>query len=177
MQIGWILTTGEFTTIQNMQISPWQPSWICKLADFLTSAEKSIRGCMAILPNLIDSKNEISATKKVFISRITPKIFSAHLWGLSLSQTWNKSMKGFKALESDIGFWRPSWILLEKTEKHKKNYQANSPGPVCIPQIFGNNPGRGFWARAETKCGSLCKVNKSPPPHSILLPSDPLAVS
>ena len=52
-----------------------------------------------------------------------------------------------EALESDIGFWRPSW----KTQK--KNYQANPPGPVCILQIFGNNPSRGFRVRAETKSG------------------------
>ena len=25
-----------------------------------------------------------------------------------------------QALESDIGFWRPSWILLEKLENEKK---------------------------------------------------------
>ena len=28
----------------NMQISPWRPSWICKLADFRTQAGQSIRG-------------------------------------------------------------------------------------------------------------------------------------
>ena len=56
-----------------------------------------------------------------------------------------------QALESDIGFWRPSWILLKKL---KKNYQANSLGPVCILQIFGNNPRRGFQVTAETKCGN-----------------------
>ena len=43
--------------------------------------------------------------------------------------------------------------FVEETEKRKKNYQANSPGPVCMLQIFGNNPSKGFLVRAETKCG------------------------
>ena len=58
-----------------------------------------------------------------------------------------------QALGSDIGFWRPSLILLKKLKNAKKNYQANSPGPICILQIFGNNPSRGFQVRAETKRG------------------------
>ena len=42
--------------------------------------------------------------------------------------------------------------FVEETEQRKKIiYQANSPGPVCILQIFGNNPSRGFRVRAETK--------------------------
>ena len=28
-----------------------------------------------------------------------------------------------QALESDIGFWRPSWILLEKLKNAKKIYR------------------------------------------------------
>ena len=44
--------------------------------------------------------------------------------------------------------------FVEKTEKRKKKiYQANSPGPVCILQIFGNNPSRGLRVRAETSGG------------------------
>ena len=59
-----------------------------------------------------------------------------------------------QALACAIGFWRPSWILLKKNWKtQKKNYQANFPGPVCILQIFGNNPSRGFRVRAETSGG------------------------
>ena len=62
-----------------------------------------------------------------------------------------------QALACAIGFWRPFWILLKKLKKRKKNknYQANSPGPVsvCILQIFGNNPSRGFRVRAETNGG------------------------
>ena len=33
-----------------------------------------------------------------------------------------------QALESDIRFWRPSWILLKKLKNAKKNYRANSLG-------------------------------------------------
>ena len=59
-----------------------------------------------------------------------------------------------QAPESDIGFWRQSWILLKKLKNEKKKiYQANSPGPVCILKIFGNNPSRSFRVRAETKRG------------------------
>ena len=47
-----------------------------------------------------------------------------------------------QALESDIGFWQPSWILLE-AEKRPKKLPANSLGPICILQIFRNNPIRG----------------------------------
>ena len=46
-----------------------------------------------------------------------------------------------QALESGIGFWRPSWI-----KKRKKR-------PICVLQIFGNNPSKGFRVRAQTKCG------------------------
>ena len=74
-----------------------------------------------------------------------------------------------QALACAIGFWWPSWILLKKLRNAKKNYQTNFPGPVCILQIFGNNPSRGFRVRAETcggGAGGLGKKNKSPPPHS-----------
>ena len=50
-----------------------------------------------------------------------------------------------QALESDIEFWRPSWILLRKLKNAKKNYRANFLGPICILQIFRNNPSRGVW--------------------------------
>ena len=56
-----------------------------------------------------------------------------------------------QALACAIGFWRP-----------KKNYQGNSPGPVCILQIFGNSLSMGFRVRAETKCLST----SAPPPQS-----------
>ena len=43
--------------------------------------------------------------------------------------------------------------FVDETEKmQQKNYQANSPGPIGIMQIFGNNLRRGFRVRAETKC-------------------------
>ena len=41
-----------------------------------------------------------------------------------------------QALESDIGFWRPSWILLKKLKNAKQNYRANSLGQICILQSF-----------------------------------------
>ena len=50
--------------------------------------------------------------------------------------------KAVQALESDIGFWRPSWILLKKL---KKITRANFLGPICILQIFRNDPSRGVW--------------------------------
>ena len=43
------------------------------------------------------------------------------------------------ALESDIGFWQTSWILLKKLKNAKKIYRTNSIGPTCILQIFRNN--------------------------------------
>ena len=44
--------------------------------------------------------------------------------------------------------------FVKETEKHtKKNYQTNSPGPVCILQIFGNNLSEGFRVKAETSGG------------------------
>ena len=62
--------------------------------------------------------------------------------------------KAVQGVACAIGFWRPSWILLKKLENAKKKiHQANSPGPVCILQIFGNNPSRGFRVRAETSGG------------------------
>ena len=58
-----------------------------------------------------------------------------------------------RALACALGFWRPSLILLKKLKNAKKNHQTNSPGPVCILQIFGNNPSRGFRVKAETSGG------------------------
>ena len=40
-----------------------------------------------------------------------------------------------QALESDIGFWRPSWILLKKLKNAKKFYREHSLGLICILQI------------------------------------------
>ena len=66
--------------------------------------------------------------------------------------------KAVQALACAIGFWRPSLILLKKMENAKENHQANSPGPVCILQIFGNNPSRGFRVRAETSGGGMYRL-------------------
>ena len=43
-----------------------------------------------------------------------------------------------QTLESDIGFWRPSWILIKEVKKRKKKLRANSLGPICILQILEN---------------------------------------
>ena len=53
--------------------------------------------------------------------------------------------KAVQALESDIGFWRPLWILLKKLKNAEKFYRANFLGPTFILQIFRNNPSRGVW--------------------------------
>ena len=50
-----------------------------------------------------------------------------------------------ETLESGIGFWWPSWILLKKLKNAKKNYRENFLGPICILEIFRNNPSRGVW--------------------------------
>ena len=50
-----------------------------------------------------------------------------------------------QALESDIGFWRPSWILLKKLKNDKKNLQGIFPGSICILEIIINNPSRDVW--------------------------------
>ena len=46
-----------------------------------------------------------------------------------------------QALACAIGFWRPSWILLKKLKNTEKNFL----GPICILQIFRNNPIRAGW--------------------------------
>ena len=35
--------------------------------------------------------------------------------------------KAVQALESDIGFWGPSWILLKKLKNDEKNLQGKLP--------------------------------------------------
>ena len=59
--------------------------------------------------------------------------------------------KAVQALESDIEFWRPSWILLKKLK--------NFLGPICILQIFRNNPSRGVWL--YFKILMMAKVSKT----------------
>ena len=50
-----------------------------------------------------------------------------------------------QAPESDIGFWRPYWILLKKLKNVNKIYRENPLGPICILQIFWNNLSRGVY--------------------------------
>ena len=53
--------------------------------------------------------------------------------------------KAIQALESDIGLWWPSWILLKKLKNAKKKLPGTFPRPVYILQIFGNkSSARGF---------------------------------
>ena len=104
------------------------------------------------------SKTEISAKimkrkkSKFLLSESNQKLISTRPGqGLSIKPNRKQNHEAVQALKSDIGFWRPSLSLLKKLKKEKNNYQANSPGPICILQIFGNNPSRGFRVRAETK--------------------------
>ena len=101
------------------------------------------------------SKTEISAKimkrkkLKFLLSESNQKLVSTRPGqGLSIKPNQKQNHEAVQALKSDIGFWRPSLSLLKKLKKEKK---ANSPGPICILQIFGNNPSRGFRVRAETK--------------------------
>ena len=64
-----------------------------------------------------------------------------------------------QALESDIGFWRPSWILLKKLKNVKKIYRENSLGPICILQIFKNNLSRGV--KLYYQILMIAKMNKT----------------
>ena len=41
-------------------------------------------------------------------------------WGYSFEPNMKQIHKAVQALESDIGFWRPSWILLKKLKNAKK---------------------------------------------------------
>ena len=74
---------------------------------------------------------------KGFIIGITPKN-NQDMCRVSLSfkPDTKQIRETVQALEKDIGFWRPSWLLFKKLKNAKKNYQANSEGPVCILQIF-----------------------------------------
>ena len=116
------------------------------------------------------SKTEISAKilkskKKVFIIGITPKIISTCAgWGLSFKPNIKQIHEAVQALESDIGFWLPSWILLKKAEK---NYRANSLEPIYLLQIFRNNPSRGVWLYYQILI--MAKMSKSEISSKILL--------
>ena len=90
---------------------------------------------MAILPNFDDGQNEPNWS--LFYQNHTTNL-SAHGQGKVVP------LNRHKILEAILNF----------VEKNEKKFQANSPGPVCILQIFWNNPSREFQVRAETKCGS-----------------------
>ena len=50
--------------------------------------------------------------------------------------------KATQALESDIGFWRPSWILLKRLKNVENNLQGKFPR---ANMHTANNPSRGVW--------------------------------
>ena len=63
----------------------------------------------------------------------------------------NKNMKQIheagQALGSDLGFWRPSCILLKTLKQGRKEI---TKGQYAYCKIFRNNPSRGLRVRAET---------------------------
>ena len=79
------------------------------------------------------NKTEISAKilKRekiiVFNIRITPKTNHHMCKCLSLQPNMKQIHKAVQVLESYIGFWRPSWILLKKLENAEKNLQGEFP--------------------------------------------------
>ena len=67
--------------------------------------------------------------------------------------------KSVQALESDIGFWLPSWILLQKLKNAEKILQGKFLGPICRLQIFRNNLSRGVWLYYRTLM--MAKMSKT----------------
>ena len=74
-----------------------------------------------------------------------------------------------QALESDIGFWRPSQILLKKLKNAKKNITRQIPQgqyayckylEIIQAGVFEWEP------KQNAVAGWFSKNNKSPPPHS-----------
>ena len=47
--------------------------------------------------------------------------------GYSFEPNMKQIHKAVQALESDIGFWRPSWILLKKLKKRQKKITGQIP--------------------------------------------------
>ena len=47
--------------------------------------------------------------------------------GLSIKLNMKQIHKAVQALESDIGFWRPSWILFNKLNNAEKILQGKFP--------------------------------------------------
>ena len=86
------------------------------------------------ISKILKQKKKISESHQHTQAHIQSKVFS-------LKPSMKKIHEAVQALESDTGFCQPSswsWILLKKL---KKNYhRANSTGPICILQIFRNNP-------------------------------------
>ena len=66
-----------------------------------------------------------------------------------------------QALESDIEFLAAILDTVEKAEKRKKNYRANFLGPICILEIFRNNPSRGVWLYMYYQILMMAKMSKT----------------
>ena len=65
-----------------------------------------------------------------------------------------------QALERDIGFWRPSWILLKMLKNDgNKIYRANFLGTICILEIFRNNASKDVWLYYQSLV--MVKVGKT----------------
>ena len=57
--------------------------------------------------------------------------------------------QAIQALESNIEFWRPSWILLKKLKNTEKNLQGKFPRANMHTVIFRKNLSRGGWLYYE----------------------------
>ena len=77
-----------------------------------------------------------------------------------------------QALACAIGFWPPSWILLEKRENATKKFSRQIPqGQYAYCKYLeiirvGVFEGEQKQVAAAEAAGGLSKNNKSPPPHS-----------
>ena len=58
-------------------------------------------------------------------------------YSLSFEPTMKKIHEMVQALESDIGFWWPSWILLKKLKKHTQKTTGKFPrAPMHTANIW-----------------------------------------
>ena len=77
---------------------------------------------------VISAKILKSKKKYVFIIIITQILISTHPGlGYSFEPNMKQIHEAVQALESDTGFWRPSWILLKKLNNAKKNLPGKFP--------------------------------------------------
>ena len=83
------------------------------------------------------------------MNRITPKAFQHTARVRSFLEPNMKQIDGaVQTLESDIGFWRPSVILLKKLKNAKKIHQANSDFEFCVWRaVLSHHPQEVFLAQ------------------------------